>query len=167
MQSRLGSTLLQLWCRLAAAAPIRPLTWEPPYAMGVALKRPKKKKIILTTVCTEKMRGEKRLKVAPVRAILLPKGQPAKRAVASATPVLPLSLIQKATLIARVPPPGLLFDSNQGSHPHPAGRTQALFAKQKSRTLLSRASCPQSPGPINMQRLRQSWTKGPRVASAG
>ena len=24
-----------LWCRLAAAAPIGPLTWEPPYAMGL------------------------------------------------------------------------------------------------------------------------------------
>ena len=34
--------LLWLWCWLAAAAPIRPLTWEPPYAMGVALKKEKK-----------------------------------------------------------------------------------------------------------------------------
>ena len=33
--------LLWLWCRLAAAAPIRPLVWEPPYAAGVALKRQK------------------------------------------------------------------------------------------------------------------------------
>ena len=32
-----------LWRRLAAAALIRPLAWELPYAMGVALKRPKKK----------------------------------------------------------------------------------------------------------------------------
>ena len=32
---------LWLWCRPAAIAPIRPLAWEPPYAMGVALKRPK------------------------------------------------------------------------------------------------------------------------------
>ena len=32
-----------LWCRLAAAAPIQPLAWEPPYAMGVALKRQKTK----------------------------------------------------------------------------------------------------------------------------
>ena len=31
--------LLWLWNRLAAAAPIRPLAWEPPYAEGVALKR--------------------------------------------------------------------------------------------------------------------------------
>ena len=33
-------TLLWLWCRLAAVAPIQPLAWELPYAMGVALKRP-------------------------------------------------------------------------------------------------------------------------------
>jgi len=29
----------ELWCRVAATAPIRPLTWEPPYATGVALKK--------------------------------------------------------------------------------------------------------------------------------
>ena len=33
--------LLRLWSRPAATAPIRPLAWEPPYAMGVALKRQK------------------------------------------------------------------------------------------------------------------------------
>ena len=33
--------LLWLWCRSAAAAPIRPLDWELPYATGVALKRKK------------------------------------------------------------------------------------------------------------------------------
>ena len=41
-------TLLWLWHRLAATAPIRPLAWEPPYAEGVVLeraKRPKKKKV--------------------------------------------------------------------------------------------------------------------------
>ena len=32
-------TLLWLWCRPAATAPIRPLAWEPPYALGVALKK--------------------------------------------------------------------------------------------------------------------------------
>ena len=32
---------LWLWCRLAAAAPIRSLAWEPPYAAGTALKRQK------------------------------------------------------------------------------------------------------------------------------
>ena len=39
-----GSDHALLWCRLAAPAPIHPLAWEPPYAMGVTLKRPKKKK---------------------------------------------------------------------------------------------------------------------------
>ena len=43
---RLGSdlALLWLWRRPAATAPIRPLAWEPAYAVGVALTRPKKKK---------------------------------------------------------------------------------------------------------------------------
>ena len=38
---RRGSNLalLWLWHRLAAAAPIRPLAWELPYAMGEALKK--------------------------------------------------------------------------------------------------------------------------------
>ena len=40
----LDPTLLSLWCRPAAVAPIRPLTWKLPYAAGVALKRKKKKK---------------------------------------------------------------------------------------------------------------------------
>ena len=31
--------LLWLWCRLAAAALIRPLAWELPYALGAALER--------------------------------------------------------------------------------------------------------------------------------
>ena len=30
--------LLWLWSRLAAVALIRPLAWEPPYAVGVALE---------------------------------------------------------------------------------------------------------------------------------
>ena len=38
--------LLWLWHRLATVAPIRPLAWELPYAMGVARKRQKKKKEI-------------------------------------------------------------------------------------------------------------------------
>ena len=33
--------LLWLWCGPAAAAPMRPLAWEPPCAMGVALKSKK------------------------------------------------------------------------------------------------------------------------------
>ena len=36
--------LLWLWRRPVATAPIQPLAWEPPYAAGSALKRPKKKK---------------------------------------------------------------------------------------------------------------------------
>ena len=36
--------LLWMWHRPAAIAPIWPLAWESQYAMGVALKRPKKKK---------------------------------------------------------------------------------------------------------------------------
>ena len=36
--------LLWLWCRLVAVAPIQPLSWKLPYAMGVALKSKKKKK---------------------------------------------------------------------------------------------------------------------------
>ena len=35
--------LLWLWCRPAATAPIRPLTWEPPYASSAALKSKKRK----------------------------------------------------------------------------------------------------------------------------
>ena len=36
--------LLWLWCRLAAVALIRPLAWEPPHAVGAALKGEKTKK---------------------------------------------------------------------------------------------------------------------------
>ena len=42
--------LLWLWCRPAATSPIRPLAWEPPYALGAAqkmAKRQKKKKGLL------------------------------------------------------------------------------------------------------------------------
>jgi len=35
--------LLWLWYRLAAAAPIRPLSWKLPYALGTTLKHRKKK----------------------------------------------------------------------------------------------------------------------------
>ena len=37
-------TLLCLWCRLVATAPIRRLARESPYAKGVALEKTKKKK---------------------------------------------------------------------------------------------------------------------------
>ena len=41
---RHGLDLALLWCRPVATAPIQPLGWERPYAMGVALKRSKKEK---------------------------------------------------------------------------------------------------------------------------
>ena len=40
----LDLVLLRLWHRPAAVALVRPLAWEPPYAVGLALKRPKTKK---------------------------------------------------------------------------------------------------------------------------
>ena len=41
---RRGSDPTLLWLRLwpAATAPIRPLAWKPPYAMGVALEKTKR-----------------------------------------------------------------------------------------------------------------------------
>ena len=39
----LDLALLWLWRRPSATAPIRPLAWEHPYAVGAALKREKKK----------------------------------------------------------------------------------------------------------------------------
>ena len=40
-----GPELLWLWCRLVAAAPFRPLAWEPPCAGGALEKAKKGKKI--------------------------------------------------------------------------------------------------------------------------
>ena len=37
-------TLLWLWHRPVATAPIRPLAWEPPHAVGVALDKAKQNK---------------------------------------------------------------------------------------------------------------------------
>ena len=42
--------LLWLWRRLMAIALIRPLAWELPNAVGVALKKDKKKKFLLVTL---------------------------------------------------------------------------------------------------------------------
>ena len=39
----LDPLVLWLWRRPAAAAPIRTLAWERPYALGAVLKRPKKR----------------------------------------------------------------------------------------------------------------------------
>ena len=41
---RCSLDLMWLWCRLAAVAPIGPLACEPPYAMGMDLKRKTKNK---------------------------------------------------------------------------------------------------------------------------
>ena len=37
-------TLLWLWGQPVATAPIRPLAWEPPYALGSALEKAKRQK---------------------------------------------------------------------------------------------------------------------------
>jgi len=43
-QRQLGSGVAVALARLVATALIRPLAWEPPYAMGAALDKTKKKK---------------------------------------------------------------------------------------------------------------------------
>ena len=45
---------LWLWHRLAATAPIQPLAWDPPYAVGEALKR-QKNKIYATNITTRSL----------------------------------------------------------------------------------------------------------------
>ena len=47
------SALPWLWCRPVTTAPIRPLAWEPPYAVGAALKRQIKSKEILVHIKLE------------------------------------------------------------------------------------------------------------------
>ena len=55
----LDPALLWLWCRPAATALIRLLAWELPYAMGVALKRPKQKVCVeITNNCDRSVVGE-------------------------------------------------------------------------------------------------------------
>ena len=48
----------ELYCRSPATAPVRPLAWDLPYAVGIALKKKKKdpppKKKIIRTVATKK-----------------------------------------------------------------------------------------------------------------
>ena len=53
----LDLALLWLWCRPAAAAPIRPLAWEPPYATEVALEKAKKTKTKTKTKKTKLLIG--------------------------------------------------------------------------------------------------------------
>ena len=44
-RNSLDPMLLWLWYRPAATSHIGPLAWEPPYATGMALKRPPPKKL--------------------------------------------------------------------------------------------------------------------------
>ena len=46
-RGRSDLTLLRLWCRRGAAAPIQPLAWKLLYVTGAALKKKKKKKSYL------------------------------------------------------------------------------------------------------------------------
>ena len=50
--------LLWLWRRPVATAPIRPLAWEPPYAMGAAQEMAKRQK--------NKTKQKKKQKTAPL-----------------------------------------------------------------------------------------------------
>ena len=46
MSCSVDPKLLWLWCRLAAAAPIQPLAWEPPYVAGATpQKKDQKQKV--------------------------------------------------------------------------------------------------------------------------
>ena len=44
-------TLLWLWCKPVATAPIRPLAWELPYAMSLALEKTKRQKTKQKELC--------------------------------------------------------------------------------------------------------------------
>ena len=55
-QTQLGSGVAVALARLAAIAPIGPLSLGTSYAMGAALKRPKKKIISLVTLATFQVR---------------------------------------------------------------------------------------------------------------
>ena len=67
--------LLWLWRRPAATDLIRPLAWEPPYALGVGLKRQKtktktKKKEILASGEMRVTQNIEAVKQEPLRVIL-------------------------------------------------------------------------------------------------
>ena len=66
--------MLWLWHRLAAAAPIRPLAWELPYAVGAALKKKKKENKrnytmgnynaeMFTNLLSPRVRGQRKRKI--------------------------------------------------------------------------------------------------------
>ena len=52
----LDPKLLWLWRRPATTALIRPLAWEPPYAMGAALEKAKRQK--QARVCMQKLKND-------------------------------------------------------------------------------------------------------------
>ena len=56
LQTRLRSCFAVAVGRLVASAPIQPLAWDPPYALGVAIKRQntKKKKKRMCSIFTKK-----------------------------------------------------------------------------------------------------------------
>ena len=66
---------LRLWCRLAAASLIQPLAWKPPYAMGVALKRQKKRKTVRERLKVGGQKTEEALDANYVSKELLPNGK--------------------------------------------------------------------------------------------
>ena len=47
-------SLLWLWCRPAATAPIGPRAWEPLYAAGAALKKDKREKKNFNMECSQR-----------------------------------------------------------------------------------------------------------------
>ena len=55
--------LLGLWCRPAATAPIWPLAWEPPYAVGTALKRQTDRQIDRYRKQASKQSGRRRRRI--------------------------------------------------------------------------------------------------------
>ena len=65
-------TLLWLWGRPAAVALIQALVWEPPYAVGATLKRPKKKKKKERKKETSGLRQQLVLKVWPGDQLRVP-----------------------------------------------------------------------------------------------
>ena len=101
-QTQLGSriaVLLWLWCRLAAAAPIWPLAWEPSYATSLALKRKKTKK-------------QKKTRYAPSLKWLID-GYPAKwiQSMESWDRIIPLPLLRFLTVTK-------LLNLSKNCYPH-------------------------------------------------
>ena len=64
---RCGSDPELLWYRPAATGPIRPLVWEPPYAVGAALKKKKKKEIKIQVLRHKGLWESITLSVSPIQ----------------------------------------------------------------------------------------------------